>query len=93
MSEICKRLEDSKNPWGVISRQRRSQEGARRVWDEDFINQVREIVERSPTRSFRSMAQELEVDTMTIRACVNEDLKCRSYKMQTGQILDQAVKN
>ena len=46
----------------MILRQGRSQEGAKRLRNEDFINQVGELMERSTTRSFRLMAKELEVD-------------------------------
>ena len=39
------------------------------------------------------MAAELGVDKRTIQRCVDEDLRCKSYRMQTGQLLTQATKN
>ena len=39
------------------------------------------------------MAAELRVDKRTIQRCVDEDLRCKSYRMQTGQLLTQATKD
>ena len=41
----------------------------------------------------RSMAAELGVDKRTIQQCVDKDLRCKSYRMQTGQLLTQVTKN
>ena len=93
IQRVRSKLEESKNPRETISRSRRSQEDSRKASDEEFMEKVRVIIDRSPTRSFVSISKELEVSDKTVRACVNEDLKCRSYRMQTGQLLTVPTKN
>uniref|UniRef100_A0A0K2UX65 Uncharacterized protein n=1 Tax=Lepeophtheirus salmonis TaxID=72036 RepID=A0A0K2UX65_LEPSM len=50
------------------------------------------MVEDDPTRSMKVMATDLGCHEKTIRDCVSEDLRCKSYKMQVGQILTQKAK-
>ena len=41
----------------------------------------------------RQIARDLGVSHTTVNACVKEDLKCRSYRRQTSQILTEKTKN
>ncbi|QQP51460.1 Uncharacterized protein FKW44_012835, partial [Caligus rogercresseyi] len=52
----------------------------------DFIRRVSDIFEHDPSRSIRDAAKELGVSHVTLLACVNEDLRCHSYKLKAGQL-------
>ena len=47
----------------------------------------------NPQRPIRQIARDLGVSHTTVNACVKEDLKCRSYRRQTSQILIEKTKN
>ena len=90
--ELRKALTETRDPRQVISRAPRAQMASRKVRSMEFIGNIRGILEATPDRSFRSMAKELNVSHATIISCVNEDLRCKSYRMQTGQFLSEAMK-
>ena len=79
---------DSKNPRDVVSRQRKPQEDSRKVRDAEFINKVRTVIDRSPTRSFRSIAAELNVSDTTIK----EDLSPKKLTKVTKKRVVKADK-
>jgi DNA-binding transcriptional regulator YhcF (GntR family) len=88
-----KKLEESKDPRGVITRAPKSPDDLRKSRDADFVKRVQTMIDNDPSQSMRSMAAELRVDKRTIQRCVDEDLRCKSYRMQTGQLLTQATKD
>ena len=51
------------------------------------------MIDNEPSKSMRFLATELGVDKRTIQQCVDKDLRCKSYRMQTGQLLTQATKD
>ena len=77
----------------MISCKKVLQENVRRVRTTEFINKVQKMVDDKSSRSLVSMAQELQCTDMTVKACVIEDLCCRSYRIQTGQLLTLKMKN
>ena len=81
IQRVRSKLEESLNPRETISRSRRSQEDSRKARDAEFVEKVRTIIDRSPTRSFVSMGKELGVSDKTVRSCVNEDLKADSIAL------------
>ena len=84
-----KKLEESKDPCGFITRAPKSLDDRRKLRD----SRVEAMINIKPSQSMRSMVAELGVDKRTIQQCVNKDLCCKSYRMQTGQLLIQAIKN
>ena len=54
---------------------------------------VQAIIDETPQRPIRQIAGDFGVSHTTMNACVKEDLKCRSYKRQTSQILTEKTKN
>ena len=88
-----KKLEESKDPCGVITRGPKSLDNCQKSRDADFFKTVEAMIDINPSKSMRSMAAELGVDKRTIQRCVDEDLRCKSYQMQTGQLLTQATKD
>ena len=84
-----KKLEESKDPRGVITRAPKSLDDCRKSRDADFVKRVEAIIDINPSKSMRSMAAELGFDKRTIQRCVDKDLCCKSYRMQTGQLLTQ----
>ena len=88
-----KKLEESKDPHGVITRAPKSLDNCWKLRNADFVKRVEAMIDINPSKSMRSMAAELGVDKRTIQRCVDEDLHCKSYRMQTGQLLTQATKD
>ena len=93
VNELRKALKETRDPRKVISRAPKAPMAARKARSQEFINNVRDIMETTPDRSFRSIAKDLNVSDFTIRQCVNEDLRCKSYRLQTGQFLSEGMKN
>ena len=93
IQKIKKLLCETRDPQAVISCKKVSHKGIRKVRTTKSINKVQKMVDDNPLRSVVSMAQELQCTDMTVRACVMEDLLCRSYRMQTGQLLTSKMKD
>ena len=88
-----KKLEESKDPHGLITRAPKSLDDHQKSRDADFVKRVEAMININLLKSMRSMAAKLGVDKRTIQRCVDEDLYCKSYRMQTGQLLTQATKD
>ena len=68
-------------------------DSAKKTRTKEFIEKVQAIIDETPQRSIRQIARDLGVSHTAVNACVKEDLKCRSYRHQTGQILTEKTKN
>ena len=66
---------------------------ARKTRTKEFIEKVQAIIDETPQRPIRQIARDLGVSYTTVIACVKEDLKCRSYRRQTSQILTEKTNN
>ena len=77
-------LNASDDPLEVVERK----DTARKTRTKEFIEKVQAIIDEITRRPIRQIAREL-----TVNACVKEDLKCRSYRRQTSQILTEKTKN
>ena len=66
---------------------------ARKTRTKEFIEKVQAIIDETPQRHIRQIARDLGISHTTVNACVKEDLKCRSYRCQTSQILTEKTKN
>ena len=58
----------------------------------EFIEQVQNMVDEDPGRSMRSLARELQVDEKTVRNCVHEDIRYKSYALKRRQFMNEATK-
>ena len=87
------KLKESKDLHGVITRAPKSLDNCRKSRDADFVKGFKAMTDVNPSKFMRSMAAELGVDKRTIQQCIDEDLHCKSYRMQTGQLLTQATKD
>ena len=59
----------------------------------EFIEKVLAIIDETLQQPIQQIARDLGVSHTTMDACVKEDLKCRSYRRQTSQILTEKTKN
>ena len=66
---------------------------ARKLWTKEFIEKVQAIIDETPQRPIWQIARDLGILHTTVNACVKVDLKCRSYRCQTSQILIEKTKN
>ena len=66
---------------------------ARKTQTKEFIEKVQAIIDDTPQRPTRQIARDLSVSHTTVKVCVKEDLKCRSYRRQTSQILTEKTNN
>ena len=62
---------------------------ARKTRTKEFIIKVEAIIDETPQRPIQQIARDLGISHTTVNICVKEDLKCRSYRRQTSQILRQ----
>ena len=81
-------LHESDDPLELVERK----DTARKTWTKEFIEKVQAIIDETPQWPIRQIAWDLGVSHTTMNACVKEDLKCRSYRHQTSQILTQKTK-
>ncbi len=93
IQRLRKRLEEEKDPRAIIQRAPKALEDRRKSRDVDFIALVEEKIQADPGLSIRANARELNVDKKTVQRCVEEDLRCKSYRLQTGQLLTEATKD
>ena len=77
------------DPFEVVERK----DTTRKTRTKEFIKKVQAIVDETPQRTIRQIVRDLGVSDTTVNACVKEDLKCRSYRRQTSQILTEKTKN
>ena len=82
-------LNTSDDPLEVVERK----DTARKTQTKEFIEKVQAIIDEIPQRPIRQFARDLSISHTTVNACVKEDLKCRSYRRQTNQILTEKTKN
>ena len=82
-------LNASGDPLEVVERK----DTARKTRTKEFIEKVLAIIDETPQRPIRQIARDLGVSHTTVNACVKEDLKRRSYRRQTNQILSEKTKN
>jgi hypothetical protein len=92
VNQLRKALTETRDPRQVVSRALRAPMASRKVRSMELIGNIRGILEATPDRSFRSIAKELNVSHATVISCVNKDLWCKSYCMQTGQFMSEAMK-
>ena len=93
IQRTCKKLKESKEICGITTKAPKSLDDRQKLRDADFVKRVEAMININPSKSMRSMAAELRVDKRTIQLCVDEDLHCKSYGMQTGQLLTQVTKD
>ena len=83
------------NAWGHSSMHQSGGAEGHRQEDptKEFIEKVQEIIDESPLWPIRQIARDLGVSHTTVNAYVKEELKCRSYRRQTSQILTGKTMN
>ena len=59
----------------------------------EFIEKVQAIIDETPQWPIQQIATDLGVSHTTVNARGKKDLKCRSYRRQTSQILTEKTKN
>jgi hypothetical protein len=64
----------------------------RTVRTDEFIRKVMELVEEDPSRSMRALAVIMKCTDFTIRRCVEENLRYKSYALRKGQFMTQKTK-
>ncbi|QQP32938.1 Uncharacterized protein FKW44_024138, partial [Caligus rogercresseyi] len=91
VQRIRKKLEDTWDVDVTIKRAYKEEGAARKVRDTDFVGKVMKMVEDDPIRSMRARSMDLGCHEKTIRDCVSEDLRCRSYKIQKGDEVNKLL--
>ena len=88
IQRTCKKLEERKNPRGVITRAPKSLDHRQKSRGADFVKRVEAMIDINPSKFMRFMAAKLGVDKRIIQRCVDKDLHCKSYRMQIGPAFD-----
>ena len=89
MCRLRAQLNASDDPLEVVERK----DTARKARTKEFIEKVQAIIDETPYRLFRQIARDLGVSHTTMNACVKENMRCKSYRRQTSQILTEKTKN
>jgi len=92
ISHIRKALKETRDVSAVLERKTKAKEDARKTRDADFIAKVQEKIDEDPTKSMRCMSEELNTSKWTINQTIREDLKFKSHRLQTGQMLTEATR-
>jgi DNA-binding transcriptional regulator YhcF (GntR family) len=58
----------------------------------DFVTTLQEKINDNPSKSMRALAKEMQCNEKTIRKCIQEDIRYKSYKMRRGQFMSEATK-
>ena len=77
-----KKLEESKDPCGVIIRAPKSLDNCQKLRDADFVKRVEAMININPSKSMRSMAAELglikgQFNNVKTRICAAKATKCK----------------
>ena len=89
VQRLSTQLNVSDEPLEVVGRK----DTARKTRTKEFIEKIQAIIDETSQRSIRQIARDLVVSHTTMNACVKEDLKCRSYRNKTSQILTEKTKS
>ena len=57
----------------------------------EFIEQLQNMIDEDPSKSIRALARELNVDEKTVRNCVHEDIRYKSYALKKHQFMNEAT--
>ena len=82
-------LNASDDPLEVVEQK----DTARKTRTEEFIEKVQAIIDETRQRSIQQIARDFGVSHTTVNAFVKENLKCKSHRRQTSQILTEKTKN
>ena len=81
------------DPLEVVEWKPKAEDTTRKTWTKEFIEKVQAIIDETPQRPIRQIARDLGISHTTVNVYVKEDMKCRSYRCQTSQILTEKTKN
>ena len=79
----------SGDPLEVVERK----DTARKTRTKEFIEKVQAIIDETPQQPIWHIPRDLGVSHRTVNACLKEDLKCRSNRHQTSQMVTVEIKN
>ena len=77
----------------MVERKPKAEDTARKTQTKQFMEKVQVIIDKTPQWPIQQIARDLGISHTTVNACVKEDLKCRSYRRQTSQILTEKTKS
>ena len=86
-------LNASDDPLEVVKWKPNIEDTVRKTRTKEFIKKVLAIIDETSQQPIQQIARDLGVSHTTVNACVKEDLKCRSYRRQTSQILTEKTKD
>jgi len=71
----------------TVAKRKRHEERSDTTRNTQFVQQVQEVVDESPSKSMRAIARDLNVSEGLIRRVVHENLRYKSYVMRRGQFM------
>ena len=93
VQRLTAQLNASDDPLEVVERKPKAEDTAKKTRTKEFIEKIQAIIDETPQGPIRQIARDLGVSHTPVNACVKEDLKYRSYRRQTSQILTEKTKN
>lgn len=92
IQRIRKHLTDSIYAIEDVAVRKLQDRSKQRVRSVNFIKDMQKLVENDPSISIHQISRQLGQSYSTVRKCLNEDLRYKSYKMRTGQLLTENTK-
>jgi len=91
--KVCRESEASAGDVETIAKRKRHEERSDTTRNTQFVQQVQEIVDESPSKSMRAIARDLNVSEGLIRRVIHENLHYKSYVMRRGQFMSAQTRN
>ena len=91
--ELRKMLKETKDPRATVTRVARDPKSSRTVRKPEFVAEVTAIFEENPGISMNEVARQKRCNPQVIQNIVKDDMRCKSYKLKTGQLLTEKAKN
>ncbi|XP_025161974.1 uncharacterized protein LOC112590242 [Harpegnathos saltator] len=85
--KVRRELEASASDVETVAKRKKHEERSDTTKNTQFVQQVQEIVDESPSKSMRAIARDLNVSESLIRRVVYEDLRYTSNVMRRGQFM------
>lgn len=92
IQRIRKQLIESEFDVEAVGNRKSQDRTKQKVRSKNFITNVQQMINNDPSVSIREISRQLGSSESTVRLCVREDIRYKSYKMQSGQLLTEKMK-
>lgn len=92
IQRMRKQLMESEFDVEAVMNRKTQDRAKQKVRSEKFIANVQQMIDNDPSVSIREISRRLRSSENTVRLCVREDIRYKSYRMRSGQLLTEKMK-